>query len=60
MPDHELDPLARIRKWAHKKLLDEGSGVYQAFFRMEGAATYRCPRFFRMAEIRLDRIISIA
>ena len=60
MPHHELDELARIRKWAHKKPLDEGSGAYPAFVRMEGSTTYRCPRFFRMAEIRLDRIISIA
>lgn len=38
MPDQELDELARTRKWAHKKLLDEGSGVYRAFVQMEGAA----------------------
>ena len=38
MSDDELDELARTRQWAHKKLLDEGSGVYHAFVRMEGAA----------------------
>ena len=38
MPDDELDELARTRKWAHKKLLDEGSAVYRAFVQMEGAA----------------------
>lgn len=41
MPDHELDELARTRKWAHKKPLDEGSAVYRAFVRMEGAAFER-------------------
>ena len=38
MPDDQLDQLARTRKWAHEKLLGEGSGVYQAFVQMEGAA----------------------
>jgi len=36
---HEkLETLARTRQWAHRKLLDEGSKVYQAFLEMEGAA----------------------
>lgn len=34
----KLDELTRTRKWAHQKLIDEGSKVYQAFTQMEGAA----------------------
>jgi len=32
-----LDELTQTREWAHKRLLDEGSGVYRAFVRMEAA-----------------------
>jgi AhpD family alkylhydroperoxidase len=34
----KLDGLTRKRKWAHKKLLDKGSKVYEAFIQMEKAA----------------------
>jgi AhpD family alkylhydroperoxidase len=30
--------IARTRRWAHQKLLDQGSQVYQAFLQMERAA----------------------
>jgi AhpD family alkylhydroperoxidase len=38
MADHELDEFTRKRRWAHQRLLDEDSKVYQAFIQMEGAA----------------------
>ena len=38
MSKEKLDELTRTRKWAHKKLLDKGSKVYEAFTQMEGAA----------------------
>lgn len=38
MSKRELDELTRTRKWAHQKLIDKGSQVYQAFTQMEGAA----------------------
>jgi len=38
MPDQELDELTRTRKWAHQRLLDEGSKVYRSFIQMEDAA----------------------
>ncbi len=33
----KLDELTRTRKWAHQKLIDKGSKVYQAFTQMERA-----------------------
>jgi AhpD family alkylhydroperoxidase len=38
MNREKLDEIARTRKWAHQKLMDKGSKVYQAFTQMEGAA----------------------
>lgn len=38
MSGKDLEEFTRMRKWAHKRLLDEGSEVYQAFTRMESAA----------------------
>lgn len=38
MSKEHLDRLARTRKWAHKKLTDRNSGVYDAFLQMEKAA----------------------
>jgi len=38
MTKDKLDELTRTRKWAHRKLMDAGSEVYQAFAQMEGAA----------------------
>ena len=38
MSKEELDKLTATRKWAHKRMTDEGSGVYAAFTRMESAA----------------------
>jgi AhpD family alkylhydroperoxidase len=37
MGKEKLDELTRTRKWAHKKLLDKGSKVYEAFTQMESA-----------------------
>jgi AhpD family alkylhydroperoxidase len=34
----KIEELNRTRKWAHNKLIDKGSKVYQAFTQMEGAA----------------------
>jgi alkylhydroperoxidase/carboxymuconolactone decarboxylase family protein YurZ len=37
--NHEtLEALTRSRQWAHQKLLEQGSQVYQAFLDMERAA----------------------
>jgi AhpD family alkylhydroperoxidase len=38
MGEDKLRELARTRKWAHGKLLEKGSRVYEAFTRMEAAA----------------------
>ena len=38
MSHETLEALARTRQWAHQKLLDQGSRVYQAFLQMENAA----------------------
>lgn len=38
MSKEDLDELTAARRWAHKRMLDEGSGVYRAFTQMEGAA----------------------
>ena len=38
MCKEKLDELTRTRKWAHQKLVDKGSKVYQAFTMMENAA----------------------
>ena len=38
MSKEKLDELTRTRKWAHKKLIDKGSKVYEAFTQMESAA----------------------
>ena len=38
MSKERLEELTRTRKWAHQKLIDKGSKVYQAFTQMEGAA----------------------
>jgi AhpD family alkylhydroperoxidase len=38
MSKEKLDDLTRTRKWAHKKLIDKDSKVYQAFTQMESAA----------------------
>ena len=37
MSNEKLDKLTRTRKWAHRKLIDERSRVYDAFIQMEGA-----------------------
>ena len=37
MTKDKLDELTRTRKWAHQKLIDKGSKVYQAFAQMERA-----------------------
>ncbi|MHC4322545.1 MAG: carboxymuconolactone decarboxylase family protein [Planctomycetota bacterium] len=37
MSKEKLDDLTRTRKWVHKKLVDKGSKVYQAFTQMESA-----------------------
>ncbi|MFO1424055.1 MAG: carboxymuconolactone decarboxylase family protein [Candidatus Competibacteraceae bacterium] len=38
MSHEKLAALTQTRQWAHRKLLDQGSKVYQAFLQMEGAA----------------------
>ena len=38
MNKEKLEELTRTRKWAHKKLIDKGSKVYEAFTQMESAA----------------------
>ena len=38
MPDEDLKKLAEMREWAHKKLLEKDSKVYQAFLQMESGA----------------------
>ena len=38
MSREKLDDLTQIRKWAHQKLIDQGSKVYRAFTQMERAA----------------------
>jgi AhpD family alkylhydroperoxidase len=38
MSKGELEELTRTRKWAHKKLVDKKSKVYEAFGQMEAAA----------------------
>ncbi|UCH66473.1 MAG: carboxymuconolactone decarboxylase family protein [Ignavibacterium sp.] len=38
MSKEKLKELTRTRKWAHKKLIDKGSKVYEAFAHMESAA----------------------
>lgn len=38
MSDKKLEELSKTRRWAHKRLVDEGSQVYRAFVRMEAAA----------------------
>lgn len=38
MTQEKLDELTRTRQWAHKKLTDKGSKVYEAFLEMERAA----------------------
>jgi hypothetical protein len=38
MSNEKLNELTRTRKWAHQKLLDKRSKVYQAFIQMEAAA----------------------
>jgi AhpD family alkylhydroperoxidase len=38
MSKEKLDDLTRTRKWAHRKLVDKGSKVYDAFLQMENAA----------------------
>jgi AhpD family alkylhydroperoxidase len=38
MSREKLQDLTRTRKWAHQKLIEKGSGVYQAFLEMEKAA----------------------
>ncbi len=38
MNREKLDAIAKKRKWAHQKLMDKRSSVYQAFTRMEAAA----------------------
>ena len=38
MPDEDLKMLAEMREWAHKKLLEKDSKVYQAFLQMESGA----------------------
>ena len=38
MTQEKLDELTKTRQWAHKKLTDKGSKVYEAFLQMERAA----------------------
>ena len=38
MTQEKLDDFTRKRQWAHKKLTDKGSKVYEAFLEMEQAA----------------------
>ena len=38
MSNKDLDELSATRRWAHKKMIDRESDVYQAFLQMEGAA----------------------
>ena len=38
MSKEELEQLRKTRIWAHQKLIDSGSKVYQAFVQMEKAA----------------------
>lgn len=38
MSDKKLEELSKTRRWAHKRLVDEGSQVYRAFVKMETAA----------------------
>ena len=38
MNTEKLEQIVATRKWAHQKLVDKESGVYQAFTRMEAAA----------------------
>ena len=38
MSKEKLNELTRTRKWAHQKLINEGSKVYRAFIQMEAAA----------------------
>ena len=35
MDDEKLKALTRTRKWAHKKMLDQGSKTYRAFVELE-------------------------
>ena len=38
MSKEDLEELTATRKWAHKRMIDAGSGVYRAFTEMESAA----------------------
>jgi AhpD family alkylhydroperoxidase len=38
MSKDKLEELTRTRKWAHKKLTDKGSKVYEAFIQMESVS----------------------
>jgi AhpD family alkylhydroperoxidase len=38
MSEEKLNELKKTRQWAHQKLIEKGSRVYQAFTQMEGAA----------------------
>jgi AhpD family alkylhydroperoxidase len=38
MNQDKMKDLTQTRKWAHRKMLDKGSGVYRAFTQMEQAA----------------------
>jgi AhpD family alkylhydroperoxidase len=38
MSDKKLEEMANTRRWAHKRLVDQHSGVYRAFVEMEAAA----------------------
>lgn len=38
MSREKLQDLTRSRKWAHQKLIENGSGVYKAFLELEKAA----------------------
>jgi len=38
MNKEDLDGLTATRKWAHTRMIDKDSGVYQAFIQMEEAA----------------------
>jgi AhpD family alkylhydroperoxidase len=38
MIEDKLKNLTQTRKWAHRKMLENGSGVYRAFTQMEQAA----------------------
>jgi len=38
MSHEKLAALTQTRQWAHRKLLDQGSKVYQGFLQMESAA----------------------